>query len=334
MTFDYTLSEPARRLHQEAIIFDGHTDCLLDILAGERAWDKDEGKGQLDLPRLRAGGVTAQIFAAFVEPAQRHDAPGEVLRILETAHDLLDRWPADMLLARRAGDVRRAKSEGRIAAVLSLEGAEGVRTDLTLLRAFYRLGVRNIGLTHNDRNLVADGVGEGRTAGGLTEFGVRLVAEMRRLGIMLDVAHLAPAGVAQVFQIYEGPVVVSHGNAKAICDHRRNLTDAQLEQLARSGGVIGVTFVPSFIAPNRADATLEKLLDHVDHIVKVIGIDHVGLGSDWDGIGDPISPAFPQHVGDTPAFTAGLLRRGYREADVRKFLGENWLRVFSRVCGE
>jgi len=334
MTFTYTLSEPARRLHYDAIIFDGHSDSMLDILAGERAWDKDDGKGQMDLPRLRAGGITAQIFAAFVEPSLRHDAPGQTMRVLETMRQVLDDWPADMLLATRAGDVRRAKAEGRVAAILSMEGAEGVRTDLTLLRAFYRLGIRNMGLTHNDRNLVADGVGEGRTAGGLTEFGVKLVAEMRRLGIMVDVAHLAPAGVAQVFEVYDGPVVVSHGNAKSVCNHRRNLTDAQLEQLARSGGVIGVTYVPSFIAPDRADATLEKLLDHVDHIVKVIGIEHVGLGSDWDGIGDPLSPAFPQHVGDTPAITEGLLRRGYREADIRKFLGENWLRVFAKVCGE
>jgi len=333
MTFAYTLSEPARRLHRDAIIFDGHCDTLLDILAGERAFDKDEGQGQLDLPRLRAGGVTAQIFAAFVEPARRHDAPGQTLRVIETMYGILDTWPADITLARSAGDIRRAKAEGKIAAVLGMEGAEGVRTDLTLLRAFCRLGVRNITLTHNDRNLVADGVGEGRTAGGLTEFGVKMVQEMRRLGIMVDVAHLAPAGVAQVFEIYDGPVVVSHGNAKAVCNHRRNLTDAQLEQLARSGGVIGVTFVPSFIAPNREDATLERLLDHVDHIVKVAGIDHVGLGSDWDGIGDPLSPTFPQHVGDTPAITAGLLRRGYSEADVRKFLGENWMRVFQQVAG-
>jgi membrane dipeptidase len=332
MPLDYTISEKARRLHADSIVFDGHCDTLLEILDGLRAWDKYEGKGQADLPRLREGGVTAQIFAAFVRPALRYQGPAETLRLIETLYAILDGWPADMLLATKAEDVRRAKREGKIAAVLSLEGSEGLDGDLTLLRAFYRLGVRNIGITHNDRNKAADGCAEARTGGGLSEFGVALVKEMARLGIMVDIAHLAPAGVEDVFEIYDGPVVASHANAKTICDHRRNLSDAQIERVAASGGVIGVTFVPAFIAENPAEATVDRLLDHVDHIVKVGGIDCVALGSDWDGFENP-PEGFPQDVRGTPLFTERLLQRGYSEGDVRKFLGENWLRVFQRVAG-
>lgn len=332
MTFEYSISERARRIHDDAIVFDGHCDTLIDILTNTRAWDIFEEKGQVDMPRLQQGGVTAQIFAAFVRTDLRHNAAFETLRLIETMYRIIDDWPTQITLATSAADVRRARADGKIAAILGLEGAEGLLGDLTVLRAFHRLGVRNIGLTWNNRNQAADGVGEARTGGGLTEFGVKLVEEMRRLGIMVDIAHLAPAGVEDVFEVYDGPVVCSHGNARAICDHRRNLTDAQLEQLAASGGVIGVTFVPPFLAEKPEEATLEKLLDHVDHTVRVAGIDHVGLGSDWDGFFKPTGD-FLQHVGDTPMITEGLVRRGYSETYIRKFLGENWLRVLAQVAG-
>lgn len=328
----FAVSERARRLHAEAIVFDGHCDTLLDIQAGARPWDTFEGKGQVDLPRLRDGGITAQIFACYVRPDLRYKATWETLRLVETLYSLIDGWPADMLLATKAGDVQRAKSEGKIAAILGMEGAEGLQGDLTILRAFYRLGVRNIGLTWNHRNEAADGIAEERSGGGLTEFGVRLVREMRKLGIMVDVAHLAPAGVEHVFQVYEGPVVCSHGNARAVCSHHRNLTDHQLERIADSGGVVGVTFVPAFVADDPQNATLDTLVDHIDHIVRVAGIAHVGLGSDWDGFFEPTSD-FPQHVGETPMITEALLQRGYAEADIRKILGENWLRVFAEIAG-
>ena len=289
-------------------------------------------RGRSICPGSSRAALRAQIFAAFVRTDLRYKAAWETLRLIETMHQIIDDWPAEIMPATTAADVRRAKTEGKIAAVLGMEGAEGLQGDLTALRAFYRLGVRNIGLTWNNRNEAADGVVEARTGGGLTNFGLQMVSEMRRLGIMVDIAHLAPAGVKDVFEVYDGPVVCSHGNASTICNHPRNLADTQLEQLAASGGVIGVTFVPPFLSDKPEDATLEKLLDHVDHIVKVAGIDHVGLGSDWDGFFKPTGD-FLQHVGDTPMITEGLVRRGYSETDIKKFLGENWLRVFEQVAG-
>ncbi|MGQ9667391.1 MAG: dipeptidase, partial [Anaerolineae bacterium] len=141
------ISARARNLHASAIVFDGHCDTLLDILGGERSWDKYEGKGQVDLPRLQEGGITAQIFAAYVRPELRHKAAWETLRLIETMHEILEGWPAQVMLATCAEHVRRAKQEGKIAAILGMEGADGLQGDLTVLRAFYRLGVRNIGLT-------------------------------------------------------------------------------------------------------------------------------------------------------------------------------------------
>jgi membrane dipeptidase len=219
-----------------------------------------------------------------------------------------------------------------VAGILSMEGAEGLEGDLSVLRMVYRLGVRWIGLTWSRRNEAADGVAELRTGGGLTEFGVRLVEEMKRLGMMVDIAHLAPAGVRDVFELCDGPVVASHANAHAVCPVSRNLTDEQLESVARSGGVVGAVFYPAFITDGEAPATLDMLLDHIDHMVSVMGADHVGLGSDFDGFFGP-SPVGLEDASALPNLTAGLVERGYTAEDVRKILGGNWLRVFRSVVG-
>jgi membrane dipeptidase len=332
MTWEYPISERAARLHRDAIVFDGHCDTLMDMTSGARPFAQSEGAGHVDLPRLVAGGMTGQIFAAYVGGKLGHRAAVETLRMIETMHEAIESWPEQICLATCAEQVRQAKRQGKIAGILSMEGAEGLLGDLKLLRAFYRLGVRNLGLTHNGRNEAADGVAEAGTGGGLTEFGVALLQEMRRLGIMVDIAHLSPAGVAQVFELYDGPVVDSHANAAALCGHRRNLSNAQLEQLAHSGGVVGVVFLPHFISDEPEKASLERLLDHIDHIAHVAGIDHVGFGSDWDGFGAPAAE-FPQDVSGMPMITEGLVRRGYSDDEIRKVLGENWLRVFGQVAG-
>jgi membrane dipeptidase len=259
-------------------------------------------------------------------------ATRETLRLL----DLFYRFQAEnadrLLLATCAGDIERAKAEGKVAGILSMEGAEGLEGDLGVLRMIHQLGVRWVGLTWSLRNQAGDGVYEARTGSGLTRFGVDLVEEMNRLGMLVDIAHLSPEGVGDVFEVSEAPVIASHANAHALCPVSRNLTDAQLEQVAGSGGVVGAVYVPGVITDGEEPATLDMLLDHIDHMVRVAGIDHVGLGSDFDGFFGP-PPAGLEDVSCTPKVTAGLLERGYNETDTAKILGRNWLRVIRQVVG-
>jgi membrane dipeptidase len=313
MAVDTVLSARAMETHQDAIVFDGHYDRLYST--PELAYD--------DLPKLRAGGVTVHVRQSYV---------GDVLPFFERTYETVERWPGEVSVAIRAADIRSAKREGKIATVLSIEGAEPLQGDLTLLRLLYRLGLRNLGIAWSTRNEAADGVFERRTGGGLTKFGVKLVTEARRLGIMVDIAHLAPAGVKDVFDIYDGPVIASHANAQALCGHCRNLSDDQIERVAASGGLIGVTLVPEFLASERAAASLETVISHMDHIVSVAGIDHVGIGTDWEGFELPAG-YFMQDIADLPLITQGLLERGYSRDDIHKILGGNFLRAFEEVVG-
>ncbi|NLE77110.1 MAG: membrane dipeptidase [Chloroflexi bacterium] len=328
----------ANTLPSQGPVFDGHCDTLLAVLGrpeqprrrlGERA-----STGHLDLPRMREGGVHAQVFACYVRPEWRqYQAAGEALRILDAFYGELEANAAEMALAATADEVEAAYRRGQTAALLAIEGGEALEESLGNLRMFHRLGVRLLTLTWNFRNALADGVGSLRADSGLTEFGVQVVREMNRLGMLVDIAHLAPRGVADVFALSEQPVVDSHANARALADHPRNLTDAQLEALARSGGVIGVSYVPRFIADNPAEASVARLVDHIDHIVQVAGVDHVGLGSDWDGIsGEFVVQGLPD-VSATPAIVRELHGRGYSAEAMGKIMGGNWLRVWRQVVG-
>ena len=323
----------ANSLHADAIVIDAHCDTLLSVVEDKRPLVERCEQGHNDLARLRQGGVTAQLFALFARPpALGGAAPTwQALRLLDAFYQGLEATP-DLILATKAADIRRAKAEGRLAGIIGMEGAEALRGDLGILRMFYRMGLRNLGLTWSLRNEAADGVFEERTGGGLTEFGVQVVRESNRLGIMVDVAHLAPAGVREVLAMSERPVIDSHANARALCDHRRNLTDQQLEAIAKTGGVVCAVFVPSFVADKPEERTLDKLLDHIDHMARVAGVDHVGLGSDFDGFEDPPIPGL-EDATHFPHITAGLLARGYSEEAVRKILGGNLLRVFEEIAG-
>jgi membrane dipeptidase len=239
-----------------------------------------------------------------------------------------------MLLATQVADIHQAKAEGKVAGILGIEGGEALEGDIAVLRTVYRLGVRLITLTWSRRNAIADGVFEARTGGGLSRFGVEVVREMNRLGMLVDVAHLAPAGVRDVLALSQAPVIASHANSREVCDHRRNLTDKQARGIAQGGGLIGVTFVPPFVDPRKA--SLERLLDHIEHLLNVVGENHVGLGSDFDGFGfgDPKGQFHDlPDVSTMPRLTAGMLRRGLSERVVEKVLGGNFVRVFEEVVG-
>lgn len=321
----------SNNLHFDAIIIDGHCDTLDDVLTGKRTLAERSTQGHVDLPRLAAGGVTAQIFACFVPIHEYHrGATRYALHMVDALHQALEAHPEQLLLAASAADIRRAQAEGKVAAILGLEGAEPLRDSLPLLRSFYRLGMRVLGLTWNFRNEVADGVMQGREARGLSPFGVQVVEECNRLGVLIDVSHLAPAGLEDVLRVSQQPIIASHSNARALCDHPRNLTDAQIEAIAARGGLVGVTFVDSFLHQPASEASIEHVLDHVDHLLRVAGPQHVMVGSDFDGAD------MPQGLEDAtryPALTAGMLARGHSERVIRGVLGLNFLRVFERVAG-
>ena len=326
-------TNPAHDLHAEAIVIDGHCDSIGDQLENGRWLGERSSKGHVDLPRLRDGGITAQFFACYVPvPYQRHGATTHALERLDQLLRLTEQLPDHLILARKASDIKRAKAEGKIAAIAGLEGAEALDASIGVLRQFYRLGVRNLGLAWNFRNSACDGVSESRTNGGLTQFGVKVVEECNRLGMLIDLSHLSPAGVDDVLNTSLQPVIASHSNARALCDHPHNLTDAQLEAIAVRGGVVGVTFVDAFLnARNPSRATLDDVITHVEYMLARIGPDSVALGSDFDGC---TTPSDIPDVTAYPRITAKLLDRGHSPEVVRKVLGGNMLRVFTSVCGE
>ena len=319
-------------LHFDAIVIDGHCDSIGDQLEHGRWLGNRSDRGHIDLPRLREGGVDVQFFACYVpKPYQRHGTTTHALERLDQLHLLAEALPDQFVLARNTDDILRAKAAGRIAGIAGLEGAEALDASIGVLRQFYRLGLRNLGLAWNYRNAACDGVAESRTNGGLTEFGVQVVEECNRLGIILDVSHLSPAGLTDVLAVSQQPIIASHSNARSVCDHRRNLTDAQMEAIAAGGGVIGVTFVDAFLnTQNPEAASLDDIIANIEHMLAVVGPGHVALGSDFDGW------SMAQEMKDAscyPLITQRLVERGHDARVIRQILGENYLRVIRTVLG-
>ena len=213
--------------------------------------------------------------------------------------------------------------------MLSIEGADVIEGRISMLRVFYRLGVRMVGLVHHLRNLLADGVKDRRTGGGLSEMGVQAVEELNRLGVLIDVSHMNDEGFWDLMEVTGKPVIASHSNSRAVCDHPRNMTDEMIKALAEGGGVMGMNFAPSFVHP--VHATVQGVVDHIDHIVELVGPDHIGLGSDFDGISH--TPEGLEDVSKIHRITAELAKRGHSEPDIRKILGENHLRLIKTVVG-
>ncbi|MFW6293217.1 MAG: dipeptidase [Spirochaetota bacterium] len=281
---------------------------------------------QINVPKMLRAGIDLAFFAIDVTLAL-----GNHLAYAADGFgwffDELDRHPGQATVVRSVADIVRASDAGRPAALLAVEHADGAEGSLHVLRSLFEIGVRSIGLTHNRSSRAADGCGEAREGVGLTRFGEELVAEMNRLGMLVDLAHASRSAFFHAIEVSQKPVIFSHGNARALCDHRRNLDDEQLVALAGCGGVIGVSFVPFFIDAD--NPTFERLLDHVDHIRDVAGIDTVGIGSDFDGGGSLLRDA-----GEFRRIEAGLRERGYTDEEIRKVMGENTLRVLREVLPE
>ncbi|HHX50702.1 MAG TPA: membrane dipeptidase [Clostridia bacterium] len=293
------------------------------MLKNKRSLGTLAKEGQVDLPRLLKAGVRVQFFAIFIESCYKpHGAVIRALQGIDVYYRELEANAAQMGLVFTREDLDSLIEQDKLAAILAIEGGEGLGGDLSILRIFHRLGVRSLGLTWNQRNDLADGVGEQGTGGGLTNFGRQVVQEMNRLGMIVDLAHIAEKGFWDVLDLSTRPVIVSHANCRGLCDHPRNLNDSQMKSLAEKGGCLGITFVPDFLGP---DPSVETVADHIEYAVQLMGIDHVGLGSDFDGVDCPVLGL--ESALALPNLVDLLGNRGFSEEDVAKIMGGNWLRI-------
>lgn len=306
----------------------------------------DDLRMDTDIRRLRAGGVDAQFFSIFAHPSYLpRGSKQRALDMIAVVHQQVARHPDDLLLAHGVADVRDAASQDKIAVLMGLEGGHAIEDELANLREFYDLGVRYMTLTWSNTQNWADSSNDEARHGGLTEFGRDVVREMNRLGMIVDVSHVSDDTFFDVLEVTRAPVMASHSSARAIADHPRNMSDDMLRAMGRNGGVVMINFSENFIDPDKAgiwpsvrhwvsnvgwkDTPFELLVDHIEHVVRVAGVDHVGLGSDFDGT--LFLPERMKDVSQFPNITIELLRRGHSEEDIRKILGENALRVFLDV---
>jgi membrane dipeptidase len=369
---DEKLWQRALKLQRSSIVVDTHNDILSFMY--DEDYDVGEssaGKYHTDLARMKEGGLTAEFFSVYVDRsyAEKGGAARRALDLIDRVYRAAERHPAELMLSYSTEDIRRAKKQGKIAALMGIEGGHAIEDSLEALRDFYRLGVRYMTLTHNNTNNWADSCCDKATHNGLSDFGKEVVREMNRTGMLVDISHVSDKTMSDVLDISTAPVIASHSSARALADRPRNIPDELLRRIARNGGVVMINFYPAFISMDyynadrarderlkaqrdalrarykddakRLEAELKKLtdanpipkvplsvlIDHFDHVAKVAGIDHVGIGSDFDGV--PDLPAGMDDISKLPAITYELLRRGYSEADVRKVLGENFLRAFA-----
>ncbi len=362
------VSERAKRVHAAGMLFDGHNDLPWRLRQdGDMAFTKFDlskrlGSGHTDIPRLREGGVKAQFWSVYI-PSEQPNPARTVAEQVDLVHRMVERYPNDFAFAGSADEVEAAVKAGKIASLIGIEGGVAIEEDLAMLRDFARLGARYMTLTHNKTLSWADAATDEPKHSGLSPFGERVVKEMNRLGMFVDISHVSPDVMDDVLRISRAPAIASHSSARALADHPRNIPDAILKQIPANGGVIMVNFFSGFIVPeavkqtresraelmkkhldptqlrkaqaeyNRAHpiprGTVKDVADHIEHIIKVAGVDHVGIGSDFDGITS--TPVGLEDVADYPRLTEELLRRNMTEADIHKILGGNVLRAFRKV---
>lgn len=374
------LTDEARALHDSALVIDGHNDLPWELRdQGSPDFRKldiarNQPTLQTDLPRLRQGGVGGQFWSVWVpvSTSRRGAALATTLEQIELVKLMLRQYPGELAAAYSADDIERLHGEGKIASLIGVEGGHCIEESIPVLRRLYGMGARYMTLTHSDSLSWADSATDEKRNGGLTEFGLEVVAEMNRLGMLVDLSHVSAEVMRQAISNSKAPVIFSHSSCRAVAPHPRNVPDDVLRMLPEKDGVVMINFFSAFVVPEAARINVERLrlqrlsetkhtrpdgtldedavdaemdsfydknpmprgtihhvLDHIDHVKKIAGIDHVGLGSDYDGVS-----MLPQQLDDVssyPYLTQGMLDRGYTAEEIRKVLGGNLLRVFRKA---
>ncbi len=365
--------EEVRRVHRSALLIDTHNDVTSKTVAGFDIGERSS-EGHTDIPRMREGGLGAEFFAVFVGAnyERDHHSANRALQMIDTVrHDIVARYPNEFELALTASEVEAAHAKGKIAALMGIEGGHAIEDSLRLLRQFYALGIRYMTLTHSNTNNWADSSGDVdrpdvKHHNGLTDFGKDVVREMNRLGMMVDISHVADKTFWDAIEVSRAPVFASHSSARALSNIPRNMTDDMIRAVGKKGGVVQINFGCDFLSQRYADAmapmrakmaefmrtnpnpsreefrkmmaaeqgavapaTLEDVVAHIDHVRKIAGVEAVGIGTDFDGVG--CTPKGVATVAEFPNLTRALLERGYSAEDIRKIYGGNLLRVMRAV---
>ncbi|HEX5425677.1 MAG TPA: dipeptidase [Candidatus Acidoferrales bacterium] len=363
------ISKQAHDLHFRSIVIDTHDDTTQRLLDPTFDLSVRHSDGNIDVPRMREGGLGAIFFSIYIPGTiTGPEAVKQALDQIDAVRQTVARDPKDLMLARTAADVRRAHQEGKIAALMGVEGGHMIADDLGVLRIYAALGVRYMTLTHMVNTDWGDSSTDKPAHNGLTDFGKQVVREMNRDGIMVDISHVSDKTFWDALSVSQAPLIASHSSCRALCNAPRNMTDDMIRALAAKGGVIQINYHVGFLSQKFRDADSRQIedqinaevakrcankigcdevedntvtrefmaegklprvdwnliIDHIDHAVKVGGVDHVGLGSDFDG---SVIPFGMDDASDLPKITDALLKRGYSEADVQKILGGNTLRV-------
>jgi membrane dipeptidase len=365
----------AKKLHFSCIVVDTHDDTTQRFLDGKFDLGPRSPYGSIDIPRMKEGGLGAIFFSIWMP--SNITGPVAVDRALvqiDAVREQIRKHPLDLMLATTAAEVREAHRQGKIAALMGVEGGHMINSSLPALRTYAALGVRYMTLTHSANDEWADSSTDKPIHNGLTEFGKEVVREMNRLGMMVDISHVSDKTFYDALEVSKAPLLASHSSCRAICDAARNMTDQMMKDLAAKGGVIQINYHVGFLSQEFRNAeksnpelekaiadevhnrcgesegcqliegdritreyvekgqlprvSFEKIIEHIDHAVKVAGIEHVGLGSDFDGANMPYGM---EDASKLPAITDGLLQKGYSEDDVKKILGENTLRLMADV---
>ena len=358
----------AKRIHFSSLVLDTHID-VTPKLQTDWKFDERHDTGHIDLPRMKEGGLSGLFFSIYMSgTVTGPKAVNDAIQRIAAVHKLAEDMPDKVMLCTTAEDVRLAHKQGKIAALMGMEGGHMINNSLPVLRMYAKLGVRYLTLTHSVNTDWADSSGDTPKHNGLTDFGKDVVRELNRLGVMVDISHVADKTFWDALEVSKAPMIASHSSCRAISGHPRNMTDDMIKALAAKGGVIQINYLDSFIdndlylysqktqsasrelmqklgGPSRENfakvrvelekqfgpapkASWEKIVEHIDHAVKLVGADHVGLGSDFDGGSMPVGM---EDCTRLPKITDALLKKGYSESDIRKILGENTVRLLGDV---